>query len=127
VRDLADAIIAAARHGSPGRRYLLGNTSVRLSELLAMLSRLAGRPAPRWRIPYAVALTAGLISEWWAQLSDGAAPAATLAGVRLTRQHPPDGGAATLLNLGVQPRPLEQSLSDAVAEFGDGERGALAP
>jgi dihydroflavonol-4-reductase len=116
VRDLAEAVVAAARHGIPGRRYLLGNTSVRLSELLGMISRLAGIPMPRWRVPYAVALTAGLFSEWWAQLG-GRVPAATLAGVRLTRQQPPTDAAAALRALGVQPRPLGQSLADALADF----------
>jgi dihydroflavonol-4-reductase len=117
VRDLAAGVIAAARHGAPGRRYLLGDTSVRLSELLSMLSRMVGRPAPRWRIPYLVALCTGLVSEWWAQVCGGPSPAATVAGVRLARRLPPEDAAAALRAFGIQPRPLEQSLADAVRDF----------
>lgn len=117
VRDAAAAIVAALHEGVPGERYLLGNTTVSLRELFRRLSAITGQPAPRWRVPYAVALLASVCTEWWADVVTGKAPAACIAGVRLTRRPPPHVPAADLQRLGVAPRSLDESLAASIAWF----------
>jgi dihydroflavonol-4-reductase len=51
VRDVALGHLLAARRGQPGTRYLLGHRNVPFRDLLRMLSRLTGFPAPRVRLP----------------------------------------------------------------------------
>ena len=56
VRDVAAGHLLAAERGRPGERYILANANVTLKELLAMLARIAGRAAPRLRLPHWVPL-----------------------------------------------------------------------
>jgi dihydroflavonol-4-reductase len=117
VRDAAAGMIAALNVGIPGQCYLLGNTTVSLLELFQRLAPLAEQPVPRRRVPYPVALLAGIIMEWWADVVSRQAPATCIAGVRLTRRPPPTAPGADLLSLGVTPRPLDQTLADAISWF----------
>ncbi len=55
VRDVARGHVLAAERGRIGARYILGHENLALREIFALLARLTGRPAPRVRIPYAVA------------------------------------------------------------------------
>jgi dihydroflavonol-4-reductase len=66
VRDVARGHALALERGEPGERYLLGGANVSLEELFYAIADLAGRPRPRLRVPYAVALAAskaGLVSR----------------------------------------------------------------
>lgn len=55
VRDVARGHLLAHEQGARGERYLLGGENLSLAELFARIARLAGRPAPRLRVPYAAA------------------------------------------------------------------------
>jgi dihydroflavonol-4-reductase len=50
-RDVAVGHIAAARHGRPGRRYILGGQNLTLEEVVTTMARAAGVRAPRVRFP----------------------------------------------------------------------------
>jgi dihydroflavonol-4-reductase len=66
VRDVARGHALALERGEPGERYLLGGVNLPLEELFAAVAALAGRPRPRIRVPYAVALAgsrAGLVNR----------------------------------------------------------------
>jgi dihydroflavonol-4-reductase len=58
VRDVARGHAFALERGEHGERYLLGGANLSLEELFAAIAALAGRPRPRLRVPYAVALAA---------------------------------------------------------------------
>jgi dihydroflavonol-4-reductase len=116
-RDAADAIVRALQAGTPRERYLLGHTTLPLLELYHRLAALTGLAVPRWRVPYSVALTAGIIGEWWSEVVSGVAPVACVAGVRLACRPLPADPAADLRRLGIVPRPLEQTLSETVRWF----------
>jgi dihydroflavonol-4-reductase len=117
VRDVAEGMVRAVERGRPGRRYLLGHENLSIRELFALLSRLTGLPEPRWRVPYPVALAAGYLSEWVADVFTHAPPAATVTGVKLTRRRMHFDARRSLAELRVQPRPVAESLTDAVAWF----------
>ena len=118
VRDVARGHILAAEKGRVGERYILGHRNLSLLEIFRMLSALTGVPAPRFRVPYAVA--------WMA--------AAAMEGVsRLTRRPPavpphrgPHGPQTHVLQLGqghqgagIAPDPCRDGPADAVAWFTD--------
>ena len=103
------------QRGTPGRRYLLGGENLTLLELFGLLSELSGVPVPRWRIPYALGLAVAVASELWADHVTGRPPQATVTGVRLTRRTMHFDPSRSLAELGLVPRPIRQSLADAVA------------
>ncbi len=60
VRDVAAGHLAACEHGRVGERYILGAENLTLQQIFSMLGEITGRPAPKVRIPYAVAYAAGV-------------------------------------------------------------------
>lgn len=117
VRDAAAAMIAALNRGVAGRRYLLAGETVALLELFRRMSVVAGLPAPRRRVPYALALLAAVGMEWWADVISRRTPPTCVAGVQLTRRPQPQGGGADLHSLGVATRALDQTLAEIAAWF----------
>lgn len=114
VRDVAEGLVRTMERGRPGRRYLLGGENLTLAGLLGILSELSGAPVPRQRVPYAVGLAAAYVSEFWADHVSGQTPKATVTGVRLTRRTMHFDATRSLGELGLRPRPIRQSLADAV-------------
>jgi dihydroflavonol-4-reductase len=117
VRDVAAAMVRAMQVGRPGRRYLLGHENVSVRGVFARLAALTGLPEPHRRVPYGVALAAAYASEFVADVFTDRAPAATVTGVKLTRRTMHFDARRSLAELGVQPRPVAESLADAVAWF----------
>jgi dihydroflavonol-4-reductase len=114
VRDVAAGLIRVMDRGQPGRRYLLGGENLTLAGLLGMLSELTGVPAPRFKVPYAAGLAVAYISEFWADRVSGRAPRATVTGVRLARRIMHFDPSRSLAELGLSPRRIRESLSDAL-------------
>jgi dihydroflavonol-4-reductase len=117
VRDVAEGMILAMERGKPGKRYLLGHENLSIREVFGELARLTGLPVPTRRVPYALALSAAYASEFIADVFTGRSPAATVTGVRLTRRTMHFDARRSLDELGLKPRPVSQSLADAVAWF----------
>jgi dihydroflavonol-4-reductase len=115
VRQVAEGLQRVAERGEPGRRYLLGGENLTITELFGMLSRLTGRPAPRWRIPYAVALGYAYVSEAWADWVTHRMPQASVTGVRLTRRIMHFDTTRSQRELGLHPRPIEATLREMLA------------
>ncbi len=116
-RDVARGMSLAMDRGRSGIRYLLGHQNCRMSDWLEVLSKETGRPVPRWKVPYHVALGVAWCSEVWSDLVSHAVPLASVTGVRLTRRTMFFDPAASLEELGLTPRPLEESAHDAVAWY----------
>jgi dihydroflavonol-4-reductase len=119
VRDVADGLIRAMERGRPGRRYLLGHENLSIRALFALLARLTGVPEPRWRVPYALALAAAYANEFFADVWTHRPPVATVTGVKLTRRTMHFDARRSLDDLELRPRPVAQSLADAVNWFRD--------
>ena len=114
VRDVAAGVVAALRRGRPGIRYLLGAANLRLLDWLGLVGPLVGRARPRRAVPYPLALAVGRISEWIADHVTQRMPMATVEGVRLARHCLQFDSQASLAELGLRPRPMEESARDAV-------------
>jgi dihydroflavonol-4-reductase len=110
-------MVRALEHGRTGVRYLLGHQNLTIRKVFAILAGLTDLPEPRWQVPYPVALTAAYVSEFIADVFTHRIPAATVTGVRLTRRTMHFDPRRSLEELGLKPRPAEQSLRDAVDWF----------
>lgn len=117
VRDVAEGMTRALEHGRTGRRYLLGFENLSIRAVFGLLAGLTGLPEPQRRIPYPVALAAAYVSEWLADVYTHRIPAATVTGVKLTQRRMHFDARRSLEELGLKPRPVTESLADAVAWF----------
>ena len=118
VRDVALGHILAAEKGRLGERYILGHAQGNWSmkEAFAVLEAVSGVPAPRWRVPYFVALAAAYLSEGLSGFT-GKPPKAPLAGVRMAKCKMFFSPAKAIRELGLPQTPPRQALADAVEWF----------
>ncbi|MGC9972375.1 MAG: hopanoid-associated sugar epimerase [Bryobacteraceae bacterium] len=116
VRDVAEGHLLALERGKPGERYILGCQNLTLQEILTRLARICGREAPSWRIPYAVAYAAALLSTGWARIT-GRAPRAPLDAVRMARKKMFASHGKAARELGFSPGPVDEALERAVGWF----------
>ena len=130
VRDVARGHILAARYGRPGERYLLGGENVSMRDLLELLVAITGRPMPRRRVPYGLALAYAALAEFAADHVTGRPPKAPLAGVRLAGSGMAFNSGKAVRDLGYQITPLRRVLEETVewlsASVG-GRSGCPAP
>jgi dihydroflavonol-4-reductase len=118
VRDVARGHILAAQKGRVGERYILGHRNMSLLEIFRMLSALTGVPAPRFRVPYAVAWMAAAAMEA-ASLVTRRAPRVALTAVRMARKTMFFSADKAIRDLGLPQTPAETALADAVTWFTD--------
>jgi dihydroflavonol-4-reductase len=118
VRDVAAGEILAAEKGRLGERYILGHAEGNwtMRQTLEVLEELTGVPAPKFRVPYAVALLAAYGNEAVSAIS-GRPPKAPLAGVRMARHKMFFNPAKAIRELGLPQTPPRQALADAVDWF----------
>ncbi|GIW71499.1 MAG: dihydroflavonol-4-reductase [Planctomycetota bacterium] len=112
VDDCARGHLLALERGVPGERYILGGQNLTLRQILEALAELTGLPAPRVRLPYAVAWTAALASEAWARLRGGE-PRVPLSGVRMARKYMWFDSARARSELGFAPSDARRALARA--------------
>jgi len=118
VRDVAIGHILAAQNGSIGERYILGNAEGNwtMKQAFAVLEEVTGVRAPRFRIPYSLALGAAYANEALSLLTRQP-PKAPLAGVRMARHKMYFNPAKAIRELGLPQTPPKQALADAAEWF----------
>ena len=116
VEDAAAGHLLAADRGRIGERYILGGENLTLKRVLEMLSRASGRPAPRVRLPHAVALVAGYADAAISKLT-GRDPQIPLDGVRMSRHSMFVSTEKARRELGFAPGPVASALDRAVRWF----------
>jgi dihydroflavonol-4-reductase len=113
VEDAAAGHLLAAERGQVGQRYILGGRNMTLKEILDVLSGISGRPAPRLRLPHAVALFAGYADTLVSRLLSRV-PQIPLEGVRMARHKMFVDCSKAPRELGFTAGPVEQALERAV-------------
>jgi dihydroflavonol-4-reductase len=118
VRDVAAGHILAAERGRIGERYILGHAEGNwtMKETLAVLEEITGLPAPKFQVPYAIALGAAYCDEMVARVT-GKPPRAPLAGVRMAKYKMFFNPAKAIRELGLPQTSPRTALSDAVEWF----------
>lgn len=121
VTDVAEGHVLALEKGVPGKRYLLGQIdgNLTLLDILRKLSAITGIPAPRWRIPHALARVLGEIDN----VVEGALlhrePRIPLEGVRMAHHKMWVDPSLAVRELGVPQHSIDEALKQAVAWFYD--------
>jgi dihydroflavonol-4-reductase len=113
VEDVAAGHLLAAEKGRIGERYILGSRNMTLKQILDALSAIAGRPAPRLRLPHAVALAAGYADEIYSRLA-GREPQIPVEGVKMSRHPMFVESDKAERELGYKPTSVEAALERSV-------------
>lgn len=118
VRDVAVGHILAAERGRIGERYILGNADGNwtMGQTFKRLEELTNVPAPRFRVPYAVALGAAHVNEAIASFT-GKPPKAPLAGVRMAKYKMFFSPAKAIRELGLPQTPVDDAFREAINWF----------
>ena len=123
VEDIAAGHLLAAEKGRIGERYILGAQNMTLKQILDALSAITGRPAPRVRLPHAVALAAGYADQLFSRLA-GREPQIPVEGVKMSRHRMFVESDKAARELGYNPTSVEAALERAVRWYE--EHGYLA-
>ena len=129
VEDVAAGHLLAAEKGRIGERYILGGRNMTLKEILDALSSIAGRPAPRVRLPHVVALIAAYSDQIFSHFV-GRDPQIPVEGAKMARHRMFVQSDKAEKELGYKPGPVESALERAVGWYqengyirsGDGKR-----
>jgi dihydroflavonol-4-reductase len=116
VEDVAAGHLLAAEKGRIGERYILGARNMTLKQILDALSAITGRPAPRVRLPHAIALAAGYADEFYSRLA-GREPQIPVEGVKMSRHKMFVESDKAQRELGYKPAKVEAALERAVRWF----------
>ncbi len=117
VEDVAKMHVAGLTQGRPGERYIVGAENLSMDEIWQILSDITGKPMPKWRAPYGLALTAAYVDEIRCRLNPHATPLAPLEGVRMSRDRMYVDASKARAELGFQPTPIRTALERASAWY----------
>ncbi|MFH6564470.1 SDR family oxidoreductase [Pseudomonas kulmbachensis] len=120
-RDVAVALIAAARHGRRGERYLAAGRHMTMRQLIPVLGRIAGVKTPTRQLPLPFLYTLAAVQEIYARLT-GKPILLSMATLRLMvreehRSHFNQQKSAQ--ELGLSFRALDLTIMDTVAWYRD--------
>ena len=114
VDDVAAGHLLAAEKGRIGEKYILGNANLTLQQILTILSELTNIPAPRHRVPYAVALSVAYADAVLARLLPWREPFVPPVGVKLSRKRMFFDATKAVRDLGLPQTPMREALRKAV-------------
>ena len=114
VRDVADALVAAATHGRTGENYLLPGTFVSARRLAIAWSKQAGVAAPRFTLPMALVRLAVPFAALAAKLT-GEEPKVTHEALDTLDSRARVSGDKAAAELGYKRRSLDETLRDTHA------------
>jgi dihydroflavonol-4-reductase len=108
VRDVAQAQIQAAEVGGLGRRYILGGHNTTVRELASIAAEIAGQRKPRFELPL-------ILVDMMVGLGTLIPPLDRMGNhLRAVRQWRGYDTSKAQQELGLHPRPLEETLRDAL-------------
>jgi dihydroflavonol-4-reductase len=117
VEDVARGHLLAAERGRIGEKYILGGENLTLKEFLGRLAAISGMPAPKMRIPYAVAFGYALGAEAFARTVTRRAPRASLTEVRMARKRMFFDSSKARAELRYSPGPIDVAIAAAIEFF----------
>jgi dihydroflavonol-4-reductase len=117
VEDVAVGHLLAAEKGQVGEKYILGNENLTLQQILLLLADLTGRPAPRFQVPYWLALGVAYADAAVARLIPGREPFVPPVGVKLSKKKMFFNSAKAVRELGLPQTPVREALRKAVEWF----------
>lgn len=116
VDDVAEGHALALERGRTGEKYILGGENLLLRDLLALVCSVAGRSAPRIRLPIGAVWPVAWLLEGVARMS-GTEPLVTRDHLKMARKKMFYSSAKAMRELGYSPRPVRMAVEDAVSWF----------
>ncbi|MGH8013506.1 MAG: hopanoid-associated sugar epimerase [Candidatus Binataceae bacterium] len=117
VEDVARGHLLVAERGRIGEKYILGGENLTLEQMLGRLAALSGLPAPRIKIPYAVAFGFALGAEAVARAFTRRPPRASLTEVRMSRKSMFFDDSKARCELDYAPGPVDEALAREIKFF----------
>lgn len=117
VDDVVRGHILAWQKGRTGERYILGNRNLTLKEMLEMLARVTGKPAPRFAIPHALPLAVAFVDEMILARYFGKTPQVSFYSVQMSRKAMYYDSSKAVRELGLPQSPVEGAIEKAVRWF----------
>jgi dihydroflavonol-4-reductase len=119
VDDVAVGHLRAMEKGRIGERYILGNQNLMLHDILVLLSRLTGVPAPTVKLPRLAVLPLAYANQWLADYVTRRPPRIPLEGVKMAKYVMHYDCSKAIRELGLPQTPVEIALEKAVRWFRD--------
>ena len=117
VSDVVAGHILAMERGVSGQRYLLGNCNLSLEQIFKLLEELTGRPAPKLRLPFWVAMGVGYIDQAWEGMLLHREPKIPLEGLKVSKTPMYVSCQKAVTELGLPQSPVEGALEKAIRWF----------
>jgi dihydroflavonol-4-reductase len=118
VEDCAAGHLLVAEKGRIGERYLLGAENLTLKQVLDLLARLTGLPAPSFKIPHAVALGVAYAETAFSRLI-GREPQIPVEGVKIAQHLMFVECKRAQEELGFPPESVADAFGRAVRWYGE--------
>jgi dihydroflavonol-4-reductase len=116
VRDVADGLIRAAENGKRGESYILSGQRISVRYLLETVREITGRNFLQMKIPFDLARLAAVFTPLFYRLAQ-ISPRFTPYSLEVLQSNSHISHAKATRELGYQPRPLYESLTDTVKWF----------
>jgi len=115
-RDIAQIMLTAVEKGKSGERYIAGAGYLTMADILAVLEKFSGVPAPTRHIPYAATLAYATVLEWVGQISRRPV-LVSRESVRILHTQRRVSADKAKRELAATFRPFEQTIQDEVAWY----------
>jgi dihydroflavonol-4-reductase len=112
VRDVADGILSATRHGQSGRRYILAGENLSFFKFWTRVAQVVGAAPPRMRAGPLMRIVVGRAGDLWG-LVTGREPEVNSASLRMSTHWAFYSSARAEAELGYRPRPAQEAIEAA--------------
>jgi dihydroflavonol-4-reductase len=116
VRDVADGLIAASEKGKRGESYILSGQRITVRYLLETVREITGRHFFQMKVPFNLAKFAARFTPFYYRLAKST-PRFTPYSLEVLQSNSHISHAKATRELGYRPRPLTESIADAVQWF----------
>ena len=119
VGDVAKGHYQAAILGEDGGRYILGSENLAMAHFLTELGDASGLDMPTRKVPFALAYSFAVVSEFFSNVITRKSPIASKEGVRLAMNPSFVSTEVAMTKLGYQPSAVKPALKATVQWFKD--------
>lgn len=121
VRDVADGLIAAARHGRRGESYILGGNKISVRYMLETVREVTGKAFTCIKIPFGLAQFAAKFMPWYYRISK-AEPRFTPYSLEVLQSNADISHRKAERELGFKTRPVIETIADTVFWYFENRR-----
>ena len=121
VRDVADGLIAAAENGKRGESYILSGQKITVRYLLETVREITGKHFFQMKIPFDLAKFAAIFTPVYYRFANET-PRFTPYSLEVLQSNSNISHAKATRELGYKPRPIFDSIRDAVKWFLDSKK-----